>query len=155
MLSSRRHIKYIECLVEEIMSVTEETLQASASSLLLIDDEEQEMSFRFVHGPAEGILTEATLGTETGIAGWVARHREPVIVNDVSADQRFCGDLDEITGFRTRSVICAPLEAHGKLVGVISRRDILRALEALERQVSHPRQDTTYEAIEKRHRELD
>ncbi len=43
----------------------------------------------------------------------------------------------------------------GRLVGIISRRDLLRALEAFEKQVSHPRQPTTYEAIEKRHRELD
>lgn len=116
---TQQHINYIKCLVEEIMRVTEETLQASASSVLLINDEEHEMCFRFVHGPAEGILSESTLGTDTGIAGWVARHREPVIVSDASSDPRFCGDLDEITGFKTKSVICAPLVARGKLLGVI------------------------------------
>lgn len=119
MLSSQRRSNYVRCLVEEIVSLTEETLQASASSVLLIDDEEQEMCFRFVHGTAEGILREATLGIETGIAGWVVRHREPIIVNDTSADPRFCSDMDEITGFKTRSLMCAPLMAWGQLLGVI------------------------------------
>jgi GAF domain-containing protein len=114
-----RRTNFIKCLVEEIMLVTEETLQASASSVLLIDDERQEMCFQFAHGPAEGLLREATLGIETGIAGWVARHREPVIVNDPKSDPRFCSDLDEITGFETQSLMCAPLVARGKLLGVI------------------------------------
>jgi GAF domain-containing protein len=114
-----RRTNFIKCLVEEIMLVTEETLQASASSVLLIDDEQQEMCFQFAHGPAEGILKEATLGVDTGIAGWVAQHREPVIVNDPSSDPRFCADLDEITGFETKSLMCAPLVARGKLLGVI------------------------------------
>jgi GAF domain-containing protein len=116
-MQSPKH--YIQCLIEEIMRVTEETLQASASSVLLVDTEEEELCFRFVHGPAEGILSEAALGTDTGIAGWVARHREPVIVNDASSDARFCGDIDEVTGFTTRAIICAPLLAHGRLLGVI------------------------------------
>ena len=110
---------YIQSLIEEIMCVTEEALQASASSVLLVDTEEEELSFRFVHGPAEGILREAALGTDTGIVGWVARHREPLIVNDASSDARFCGDMDEITGFSTRAIICAPLVARGRLLGVI------------------------------------
>jgi CBS-domain-containing membrane protein len=44
----------------------------------------------------------------------------------------------------------------GKLVGLISRRDLLSALESLVEGVSNqgPR-ESTYEAIEKRHRELD
>ncbi len=119
MQSAQRRRNYIKCLVEEIMHVTEETLRAAASSVLLLDNQEQEMCFRFVHGPAEGILSEATLGIDTGIAGWVARNREPVLVNDPNSDPRFCGDIDDVTGFRTRAIICAPLLARGKLLGVI------------------------------------
>jgi sigma-B regulation protein RsbU (phosphoserine phosphatase) len=119
MQSTQQRINYIRCLVEEIMHVTEETLQAEASSVLLLDHQEQEMCFRFVHGPAEGILSEATLGIDTGVAGWVARNQEPVIVNDPGSDPRFCGDIDDVTGFRTKAIICAPLVARGKLLGVI------------------------------------
>jgi len=43
----------------------------------------------------------------------------------------------------------------GKLVGLIGRRDILRALESLEKRIEHKHKDTTYEAIEKRHISLD
>jgi GAF domain-containing protein len=119
MQSAQQRINYIKCLVEEIMHVTEESLSAEASSVLLLDNLEQEMCFRFVHGPAQGILSEATLGIDTGIAGWVARNQEPVIVNEPGSDPRFCGDIDDVTGFRTRAILCAPLLARGKLLGVI------------------------------------
>jgi GAF domain-containing protein len=110
---------YIQSLVTEIIRVTEKALGASASSVLLIDLEKQELCFKFVQGSAEGILNEATLGTETGIAGWVARNGEPLIINDVSKDDRFCSDIDDITGFETKSILCAPLQAQGKIIGVI------------------------------------
>ena len=112
-------IVYIQYLIEEIMRVTERTLDASASSVLLVDQEKQELCFQFVHGPAQGMLKDATLGTETGVAGWVAHQGKPLIVNDVTKDERFCKDIDEITGFATQSILCAPLLARGKVMGVI------------------------------------
>jgi len=43
----------------------------------------------------------------------------------------------------------------GKLVGLISRRDLLGALESVVAGSNHEPRESTYEAIEKRHRELD
>ena len=119
MRSQRKSTAYYDCLIDEIMSITERSLQASASSLLVLDDEKKELRFLFVNGPVSGILKGATVGTETGIVGWVARNGEPVIVNDVQRDQRFCRDVDEITTFATESILCVPLMLKGKVIGVI------------------------------------
>ncbi len=119
MRSQRKSTAYYDCLIDEIMSITERSLQASASSLLVLDDEKKELRFLFVNGPVSGILRGATVGTETGIVGWVARNGEPVIVNDVQRDQRFCRDVDEITTFATESILCVPLMLKGKVIGVI------------------------------------
>lgn len=43
----------------------------------------------------------------------------------------------------------------GKLIGLISRRDLLRALESFEARVERRDRDSTYETIEKRHIALD
>jgi GAF domain-containing protein len=101
------------------MSITERSLKASASSLLVLDQEKQELRFLFVNGPASGILKGATLGTETGVVGWVARNGKPLIVEDVQKDERFCKDMDEITTFATKSLLCVPLMLKGKVIGVI------------------------------------
>ena len=119
MQSQQQNSHYLRYLVEEITRVTAETLRAAASSVLLMDQAKQELCFHFVHGSAEGLLKDASLGTETGVAGWVARNGTPLIVNDVKEDQRFCQEIDDITGFVTRSILCAPLMARGKIIGVI------------------------------------
>ena len=44
---------------------------------------------------------------------------------------------------------------NGRLVGLIARRDLMRALEAMERERAHAHHRTTYEVLEERHRKLD
>jgi len=106
-------------LVSPIMSMVQRTLGASASSILVLDEKTCELAFRFADGPKGENLKRIRLGPDAGIAGWVARHGEPLIVNDVSKDPRFCKDMDQTTGFVTRSIICVPLATRGKVVGVI------------------------------------
>lgn len=43
----------------------------------------------------------------------------------------------------------------GRLVGLIARRDLMRSLEAIERDKSRPQAKTTYELLDERHRRLD
>jgi len=106
-------------LVKHVTKMTQRTLSASASSVLLFDDEERELLFEVVEGQAGKALKQVRLSAQSGIAGWVARHGKPLIVNDVNKDPRFDRSADEITDFVTRSIICAPLIVHRKIIGVI------------------------------------
>ena len=106
-------------MVDEIVTMTRQTLRASASSVLLIDEERQELLFEFADGAAGGVLKQVKLGIQSGIAGWVARHGCPIIVNDVTRDKRFFADVDKATGFVTRAIMCAPLVTRGKVIGVV------------------------------------
>jgi sigma-B regulation protein RsbU (phosphoserine phosphatase) len=54
-----------------------------------------------------------------GIAGWVLEHREALLVADAYADPRFFPDADKRTGFRTRSILCVPMQRKGKEIGVL------------------------------------
>jgi len=106
-------------LVEQVMPMTQRTLNASASSVLLVDDEEQELLFEIAKGQAGKQLRRVRLSTHSGIAGWVVRHGKPLIVNDVNKDERFNKAIDVATGFVTRSIVCVPLVVHRKIIGVI------------------------------------
>lgn len=59
------------------------------------------------------------IGLDQGIAGWVATHGEPVIVNDVSKDERFSQKADVHTSALTRSIAAVPLQIKGKTIGVL------------------------------------
>ncbi len=106
-------------VVHEIVPMTQQALRALASSVLLLDEEKQELYFDFADGEVRQNLKQIRMSIQCGIAGWVARYGRPLIVNDVNQDQRFCRDVDEITGFVTRSIMCAPLIAQGKVAGVV------------------------------------
>lgn len=106
-------------LVKQITKMTQQTLKGSASSVLVLDDEHEELSFIYAAGEAGKMLKQTRIDAESGIAGWVACHGKPLIVNNVYNDPRFDGSVDKTTGFVTRSIICAPLMVRGHTIGSI------------------------------------
>jgi len=106
-------------LLEQVLSMTQLTLRASASSVLLIDQEIPELYFRVVAGEAANELRQMRLSLDSGIAGWVARHVRPALVNDVTRDERFNENTDKVTGFVTKSILAVPLVTGEKVIGVL------------------------------------
>jgi HD-GYP domain-containing protein (c-di-GMP phosphodiesterase class II) len=106
-------------LIDDIVSMTEKTIKASASSILLFDEEKDELYFEVVRGDVKDTLKQIRINARTGIAGWVIQHEKPLIVNDVSNDLRFNKGIDKTTGFITKSILCVPLIVHRKIIGVI------------------------------------
>ncbi len=111
--------KQVQPLITSIMRMTQQALRATASSLLLFDGQGHELYFMFANGQVGKQIGQLRVKTQTGIAGWVAQNGKPLIVNDVTKDRRFNRALDEVTGFVTKSIICAPLIRHQKVIGVI------------------------------------
>jgi GAF domain-containing protein len=55
-----------------------------------------------------------------GIAGHVARTGKPLHVRDAYKDPRFGAEWDMLSGYRTRSILAAPMKNHlGKTIGVV------------------------------------
>ncbi len=96
-----------------------ELLNCEAGSLLLYDEETQELYFDVALGEKGEKVKTLRLKLGEGIAGWVAQHCKPEIVNDVQADPRFFKDADKKSGFVTKSMICVPVIIKEKLIGVL------------------------------------
>jgi diguanylate cyclase (GGDEF)-like protein len=80
-----------------------------------------------------------------GIAGWVAKHGQVLIVPDVQSDPRFSSRLDEMTRLQTRSVICVPLRSKHRVLGVIQL--VNANVEMSEQECSSCRRLCDYAAI--------
>ncbi|HOW82758.1 MAG TPA: SpoIIE family protein phosphatase [Spirochaetota bacterium] len=107
-------------LLNIIMEIIKEIMETETSTMLLYEEETDDLVFRVALGEAGDKLTERyRVAMGQGIAGWVAQKRKPVIVNDVYKDERFDPEFDKSTGFVTRSILCAPLLYKGRLLGVI------------------------------------
>jgi HD-GYP domain-containing protein (c-di-GMP phosphodiesterase class II) len=103
----------------QVIKMTEMTLNAEAASILLFRNNDQELFFEAATGPVGRTLRQVKLNTQYGIAGQVARTGKPLIVNDVARSKNFHKMIDDTTGFATQSLVCAPLSANKKILGVI------------------------------------
>jgi len=107
-------------LLDEILYHAMHLVKAGDGSVLLLDEETNELVFAVVHGDIEGELRGFRIPAATGIAGWVASETKPAIVNNPRQDWRFSPVVDELFGFVTRSIICVPMSTRSKTVGVIN-----------------------------------
>jgi DNA-binding NtrC family response regulator len=91
-------------------------MDADRASLWLIDGKSGELRARV----ADQVDPEdLRLPIGRGIAGHVARTGEMLSLDDVTVDPRWSPEADERTGYRTRSMLSAPVDASGGRRGVI------------------------------------
>lgn len=106
-------------LLGDLLASVLTVVGATDGSLMLVDEETKELVFAVVHGQAKQRLTGYRLSHGSGIAGWVASHRQPQIVQDVQHDTRFSPLVDETFDFQTRSLVAIPLLDGERVLGVI------------------------------------
>jgi diguanylate cyclase (GGDEF)-like protein len=95
------------------------TAPSEAAALLLLDRAGRELVFRASRTIQPGMIDGMRLPTDRGIAGWVARHRQAVRLDDVASDPRHFSAVGEQTGLAPRTMICVPMISKGTLRGVI------------------------------------
>src|SRR5436309_9507751 len=109
----------LDSILQTIMEKMAEYFKPDNWSLLMVDEEREELYFAIVVGKAAEALKNVRLKVGEGIAGWVAKHGERVVVPDVYTDPRFAKRIDEMTKWQTRSMICVPLKSKHRVLAVI------------------------------------
>ena len=110
-------IDNLDELLATLVEVTANETDAERGSLFLNDPATGELYSRVAQGTFN---REIRLLNTEGIAGAVFQRGEGLIVHDAYADPRFNRDVDEKTGFRTKSILCAPIRtARGEIIGVV------------------------------------
>lgn len=106
-------------ILHHVLEMTCHALNAVEGSILLHESEIDKLVFTMTSADASSGLRGQCIPPHRGIAGWVMEHGEAIYVNDVNQDPRWYDGVDEVTGFETRSLACAPLEHQGEIDGVI------------------------------------
>jgi diguanylate cyclase (GGDEF)-like protein len=109
----------LDSVLQTIMDKMAEYFRPDTWSLLMVDEAKDELYFAIAVGDAAEALKTVRLKMGEGIAGWVARHGESLLVPDVRTDPRFAKRIDEMTKWQTRSIICVPLKSKQRVLGVI------------------------------------
>jgi signal transduction histidine kinase/putative methionine-R-sulfoxide reductase with GAF domain len=106
----------LDQLLELILDRITKALEAHRATLYLLDEANDELVSRIGQGQD---VRSIRLKVGHGIAGYVARTGKPLHIRDAYSDPRFSPEWDMISGFRTRSILAAPMKNHlGKTIGV-------------------------------------
>jgi len=94
-------------------------IRVEAGSLVLLNETTNELVFRVsLHGDSRQ-RPLLTLQMGEGIAGWVVKEGEPLLVPDVSADPRHLRQASEKFGLEAHSILCVPLVIRDHVIGAI------------------------------------
>ncbi|MFW5866466.1 MAG: CHASE2 domain-containing protein [Armatimonadota bacterium] len=108
-----------EQLLLEILRWAESEIDAEASSVLTMDPDGRHLSFEVALGDKAEMLKDITVQVGEGIAGTAAATGEPIISQDVAADERWRSDVAYAIDYETRSILCVPMLLRDRAVGVI------------------------------------
>ncbi|MEK9772871.1 MAG: GAF domain-containing protein [Opitutae bacterium] len=108
--------KSLDEALETLVKITTSTIGAERGTIFLNDAATGELYSRIAQG---NFRREIRIMNSKGVAGWVFSHNEGAIIPDAYKDDRFNKAVDVRTGFRTKSILCAPLRTvNGEKIGV-------------------------------------
>lgn len=106
-------------MVMNILSIALEAVNSENGSILLLDNETDELVFVAVVGERQKELSDYRIPADSGIAGWVKTHKKSALVPDVRKDDRWISAVDQSIGFHTQSLMAVPLILEDRIIGVM------------------------------------
>lgn len=102
----------------EALRIAMGLVPCEAGSVLRGGRDDDAFEFFVVHGGAESLVGRR-LPFGAGIAGAAYDAGIAILVDDVSKDPRHLAEIDQETGFHTRSILCVPVRSDAGFHGVI------------------------------------
>ena len=113
----------LRTVLHRVVMLSMKTVGAVSGSIIVLDDLGQPVDSAFLlrGQPHDQNTLRLALTYERGLAGWVGRHRQAVLILDTSKDERWFQRPDDAAD-RTgpKSAVSAPILAREQLVGVIT-----------------------------------
>lgn len=94
-----------------------ESLDAEAASIFVVDRDCGDLVCRACGGPVD--ITGTRVKASAGVVGRAFQQNRVQIVRDVHQEPAFSDAVDRRSGFRTRSILCAPLTVKDEHLGAI------------------------------------
>ncbi len=116
--SSLKH----EALLQKIVESAASLLQCGMCSLMLFEDDKQSLRIRYAVPEPDEAMLNARIVPGTGVAGWVVENEKPLLIEDITKDERFKprdGGSSK-RKYTTRSLLSVPLMIGSEIVGVLN-----------------------------------
>lgn len=106
-------------LLRQIISAATELIDCEEASILLLEPSTGELRFEITTNQNPHTMEEIIVPMEGSIAGWIATHGEPRVIQDVAQEPGHFQNVDEASGFRTQNLLGVPMKTHDKIIGVL------------------------------------
>jgi len=110
---------YLEDILRLIVTVTAEMMGSNICSLMLIDEQKKELVIKATQSVSEEYNKKPPLKLGEGIAGKAAKENKPIAIKDVTKEKEYI-HKDIARKESLCSLLCVPLAAKGKVIGVIN-----------------------------------
>ena len=148
----------LDPLLGKIAETTARFIPYQVFAILLVDDESNDLYYRFSIGYPAEVVDKVRVPVGQGIVGTAALERRPVVVDDVSQDSRY---INVLPG--TRSELAVPLISKDRVLGVLDiesptpayfRDEQVQILNILASQIAIAIDNATLYESERRNRRL-
>ncbi len=106
-------------ILNQILIYATEIVAAESSSLVIYDKRNDKLVILVPTGPKADKVRELEIPSDRGIVGWVYKNNRSLIINNVREDERFYEEIDKLSGYKTKNILCVPLSVKGERIGAI------------------------------------
>ena len=113
-------------LLNRIVHAATELTGTEEASILLVDPATGELRFEAASNLSGSAMAAIPVPMEGSLAGWVATHGVPELVEDARSDSRWFANVDKRLSFTTRNLLAVPMKLQDTVIGVveaINKRD--------------------------------
>ncbi|PWH14463.1 MAG: hypothetical protein DDG59_12770 [Anaerolineae bacterium] len=113
----------LHMVLRRVLFLSMQNVGAISGSIIVLDSNGKPIDSAIITGDVvhDQTTQQLRITYEQGLAGWVAQHRQAVLVADTSQDERWLIRPDDAPERRgAKSAVSAPLMAREELVGVIT-----------------------------------
>lgn len=105
-------------VLDTALATVHSMIEVDDGSIILVDEEKEELFFAATLNHQPWAET-ARLQLGQGVVGMVIAQQEGLVANDVVNHPHYFPVIDELTGIQTKSLLCVPLTAHGRILGAL------------------------------------
>lgn len=103
---------------QRVLNQTLQAMQVETTAIGLVDGPERAIIFRAATGQNAGNIVDRHIPGGQGLVGQVIREGRGLVIASTTQDRRFT-ETDQFSGINVRSIAIAPIQAQGKIIGVL------------------------------------
>lgn len=109
------HVK----LLRHITAVATEITDTQEASIMLLEPSTGKLHFEITTNQDPHMMEDIEIPLEGSTAGWIVRHGEPRIIEDVEHEPTHFQGVDDAIQFTTHNLLGAPMKTHKDVIGVL------------------------------------